>query len=139
MDIYKLKDLSAEERQTVLLGEAVSAEEQVYMKTLTPEELHIKREEMSNASILLDQLQADFKVVKDAHKQEITPIALKRRTALEAIRLKAVPITGKVWMIADHDNKMMHSVVDDGSVLGSRPMLPEERQYRMPTALKQAM
>lgn len=139
MDIYKLKDLSPEERQTVFQGEAVSAEEQVYMKTLTPEELHIKREEMSNASILLDQLQADFKEVKDAHKQEVAPVALKRKLSLEAIRLKAIPIQGKVWLVADHDNKMMHSVTDEGYVLSSRPMLPEERQYRIPATLNKAM
>jgi len=139
MDVYKLKDLSAEDRQTVLLGEAVSAEEQSYMKTLTPEELSIKREEMSNASILLNKLEEDFKVVKEAHKDEIKPIATARKNALDAIRLRAIQVTGKVWMIADHENKMMHSVTDDGNVLGSRPMLPEERQFRIPNILNKAI
>lgn len=132
MDVYRLKDLSHEERQTVLLGEAVSGDEQVYLKTLTPEELHIKREGMANDSILLNQYEAEFKDVKDEHKNKIMPIKQRRDEALEAIRLKAVPVTGKVWLLADHENKMMHSVTDDGNVLGSRPMLPEERQIRVP-------
>lgn len=131
MDVYRLKDLSPEERLTVLLGEAVTGEEQVYLKTLTPEELHIRREEMANASILLNQYEAEFKEVKDDHKTKVTPVKQRRDEALEAIRLKAIPITGKVWMLADHENKMMHSVTDEGSVLASRPMLPEERQYRI--------
>lgn len=131
MDVYRLKDLSFEERQTVLLGEAVSGGEQVYLKTLTPEELHIKREDMANSSILLNQYEAEFKEVKEEHKSKVTPVKQRRDEALEAIRLKAVPVTGKVWLLADHDNKMMHSVTDEGYVLGSRPMLPEERQYRI--------
>lgn len=131
MDVYRLKDLSAEERQTVLLGEAVSGDEQVYLKTLTPEELHITREGMANDSILLNQYEAEFKDVKDKHKNMVSPIKERRDKALEAIRLKAVPVKGKVWLLADHENKMMHSVTDEGYVLGSRPMLPEERQYRI--------
>lgn len=136
MDVYRLKDLSPEERQTVLLGEAVSGGEQVYLKTLTPEELHIKREEMANASILLDQYEAEFKDIKDAHKAKITTVKQERDIALECIRLKAVQVTGKVYLLADHENKMMHSVTEEGFVLGSRPMLPEERQYRMTTISK---
>jgi hypothetical protein len=139
MDPYKLKDLSQEERQTVFQGEAVSAEEQVYMRPLTPEELHIKREEMANASIMLDELEAEFKEVKDQHKASVTPFRIKRDESLDAIRLKAVPIKCKVCILADHENKMMHSVTDDGSVLGSRPMLPEERQYRINATLNKAM
>lgn len=139
MDIYKLKDLSAEERQTVLLGEAVSGEDQSYLMPLSTEELHIRREEMANASILLAEYAAEFKEVKDQYKSKITPIAQKRDEALEAIRLKAISVTGKVYLIADHDNKMMHSVTEDGSVLGSRPMLPQERQFRIQHSLNKAM
>jgi hypothetical protein len=139
MNPYALKDLTHEERQSVFLGEAVSGEEQQYMKTLTPEELAIKREEMTNATILHDELDAEFKKLKDAHKEKVAPILLKRKESLAAIRMRAVPIIGKVWLLADHDNKMMHSVTDDGTVLGSRPMLPEERQYRISTTLNKAM
>jgi hypothetical protein len=139
MDVYRLKDLSQEERQTVLVGESITAEEQVYMKTLTPEELHVMREEMANASILLNEYEAEFKETKEAYKSKVTPIRQKRDESLSAIRLKAIPITGKVWVLADHENKMMHSVTDEGSVLASRPMLPEERQYRIPSTLNKAM
>lgn len=139
MDIYKLKDLSSEERQTVFLGEAVKAEEQQYMKPLTPDELHVRREEMANDSILLNGYEAELKEIKDEYKLKMNPVEKRRDEALEAIRLKAIPITGKVFMLADHDNKMIHSVTEDGSVLGSRPMLPEERQYRINTQISRAV
>lgn len=131
MDIYKLKDLSTEERQTVLLGEAAGSEEQVYLRPLTNEELAITREEHANASILIDELTEQFANVKARHKEEIKPIQQKRKTAIAAIRQKAVQITGRVWKLPDHDNMMMHFVTDDGQVLSSRPMLPQERQYRI--------
>lgn len=139
MDVYRLKDLSNEERQSVLLAESVSAQEQVYMKTLTPEELHVTREEMANASILLNEYESEFKEMKEEYKNKVSPIRTKRDDALAAIRLKAIPITGKVWLLADHENKMMHSITDEGAVLASRPMLPEERQYRIATTLNKAV
>lgn len=131
MDIYKLKDLSPEERQTVFLGEAAGSEEQVYLKPLSPEELAITREEHSNASILIDEMTEQFANIKAKHKEEIKPIQQKRKTAISAIRQKAVQITGRVWKLPDHDNMMMHFVTDDGQVLSSRPMLPQERQFRI--------
>lgn len=136
MDIYRLKDLSPEERQTVFQGEAVKVEEQSYLKPLTPEELHIRREEMANDSILLNEYESELKEIKDQFKLKMNPIEKRRDEALEAIRLKSISITGKVFMLADHDNKMIHSITEDGSVLGSRPMLPEERQYRINTLNK---
>lgn len=138
MDIYKLKDLSPDERQTVFLGEAAGSEEQVYLKPLTPEELAITREEHANASILIDEMVEQFANVKAKHKEEIKPIQQKRKSAIAAIRQKAVQITGKVWKLPDHENMMMHFVADDGQVLSSRPMLPQERQYRL-SPLNKAM
>lgn len=138
MDIYKLKDLSPEERQTVFLGEAAGSEEQVYLKPLTPEELAITREEHANASILIDEMVEQFTSVKEAHKEALKPIQQKRKTAIAAIRQKAIQITGKVWKLPDHDNMMVHYVTDDGQVLSSRPMLPQERQYRI-QSLNKAM
>lgn len=131
MDIYKLKDLSPEERQSVFLGEAAGSEEQVYLKPLTPEELAITREEHANASILIDEMVEQFANVKAKHKEEIKPIQQKRKTAIAAIRQKAIQITGKVWKLPDHDNMMMHFITDEGQVLSSRPMLPQERQFRI--------
>lgn len=138
MDIYKLKDLSPEERQTVFLGEAAGSEEQVYLKPLTPEELAITREEHSNASILIDEMVEQFTNVKKAHKEAIAPIQAKRKQAITAIRQKAIQITGKVWKLPDHDNMMIHYITDEGQVLSSRPMLPQERQYRI-QSLNKAM
>lgn len=131
MDIYKLKDLSEQDRQTVFLGEADGAEEQVYLKPLTPEELAITREEHSNASILLDELIEKFSDVKARHKEEIKPINSKRKAALKAIRQKAIEITGKVWRLPDYENSMMHFITNEGQVLSSRPMLPQERQFKI--------
>lgn len=140
MDIYKLKDLSTDERQTVFLGEADGCEEQVYLKPLTAEELAITREEHSNASILLDEMIEEFTKVKSIHKERIKPISMKRKNALMAIRQKAVQITGKVWKLPDHENMMMHFVTDEGQVLSSRPMLPQERQLNFRSAtLNKAM
>lgn len=131
MDIYKLKDLSEQERQTVFLGEADGSEEQVYLKPLSPEELAVTREEHSTASILLDELVEKFAEVKARHKEEIKPINSKRKAALKAIRQRAVEITGKVWKLPDYDNSMMHFITNEGQVLSSRPMLPQERQFKI--------
>lgn len=71
MDIFKLKDLSEDERLTVLLGEAITTEEQVYMKPLSPDELSIKKDELTNAAILKAVIEDELAEIKSQYKDNI--------------------------------------------------------------------
>lgn len=131
MDIYRLKDLSEEERQGVLQGEALTIEEHGYMKPLTNEEISLKKDDLANAAILKAIIEDELAEIKASYKDKIEPLRETISEAIDAIKNKAVEVHGKVYKLADFDNQMIHVVDPFGNVLSSRRMLPEERQFRI--------
>lgn len=131
MEVYRLKELSEQDRQSVLQGEALSIEEQAYMKPLTPEELSIKKDDLASAAILKAVIEDELAEVKKSYKDKIEPLRQQVSECIDAIKNKAVEIKGNVYKLADYDNQMIHIVDPLGNVLSSRRMLPEERQFRI--------
>lgn len=138
MDIYKLKDLTVQDRIDQIEAMFSKVEEKIFMKPLNRDELAIRKDEMAEATIMLSTLEEEFKAIKEGHKIKVAPHELKQRVALDAIRNQAIEVKGNVYTIPDHDNNMIHELTDEGQVLASRPMLPNERQYRINT-LSQSM
>jgi hypothetical protein len=132
MDVYQIKNLSEEERQTLLVGESVKTEEQAYMKALTDDELQIRRERIVQVSLMKSVIEDEYKTIKDEFKLKLDPLKDEFSQLLDELRVKMIEVTGKVFTLPDHDNQMMHFIDESGNVLSSRRMLPEERQYRMP-------
>lgn len=133
MDVYRLKTLSQEERDSVLLGESLSVEEAAYMQPLSPEELAIKREDFTSAAILKAVTENELAEIKKQYKDKISPLNAKISECLNAVKNKAIEIKGKVYKLPDFENQMIHFVDPLGNVLSSRRMLPEERQFRITT------
>lgn len=131
MDIYRIKDLSAEDRASVLQGEALTISEQAYMKPLSPDELNVFKDDLANAAILKAVIEDELNEIKLQYKAKIEPLRLRVSEAIDAIKNKAVEVKGDVYKMADHDNNMIHHVDPLGNVLSSRRMLPEERQLRI--------
>jgi hypothetical protein len=136
MDIFKLKDLSEEDRQSVLQGESLTVEEHAYMKPLTQDELSIKKDELANAAILKAVIEDELAQIKAQYKDKIEPLREIVNKSIEAIKNKAIEVKGNVYKLADYDNQMIHMVDPLGNVLSSRRMLPEERQFRISTINK---
>ena len=136
MDIYKLKDLSPAERQLVL-DEAAGVEEGRYFQPLTEVEMDYYRRQHSDHAIVASQIEHELDLVKDEYKEKLKPHKQKVVEALEAIRTRQIEKTGRIYVLKDFDNQMIHKVDIHGNVIQSRPMLPEERQYFMRPSSKQ--
>lgn len=132
MDVYQIKTLTEDERQTLLIGESVRSEEQAYMKALTDDELAIRRERIVQVSLMKAVVEDEYQQVKDEFKMKLDPLKDEFSQLLDELRVKMVEVTGKVYTLPDHDNQMMHFIDQSGNVLSSRRMLPEERQHRLP-------
>ena len=134
MDIYKLKDLSEDDRKSVLESEAITIEEHVYTKPLSPEELAIKKDEFADQAMVQAAILDEFAEVKAEYKERLEPIKENIKDLLSSIRTKSTTKHGKVFKLADYENQMIHTVDPSGNVIGSRRMLPEERQFRIQSA-----
>ncbi len=139
MDIYKLKSLSAEERNTILIGESDHSEEMTYMVPMDDTELAIVKDTLAANSLKKAYLDEEIDEAKAAFKERMEPLKNAISEAINELKTKQRTVTGKVYMIPDFDHKMMHTVDEAGNVLNSRPLKNEERQYRLPSANREAV
>lgn len=138
MNIYELKKLSEEDRKDFFNSYSVETKDQTYMRPLVKEELDIKYDELAQAAMKKSILEDELKEIKLEHKAMIDPVIKEFQERLREIKLRAVEVTGPAHKIPDYDNQMMHFIAIDGTVINSRPMLPEERQFTIHPQLKQA-
>lgn len=138
MDIYKLKGLPSDERATILEGEANSAEEQTFMMPLTDEEMSIVKDDLAKNCIAKGFIDEEYRQAKEMFKARLEPINDIISESIGKLKNRAKSVTGTIYNIPDFENKMMHSVDSEGNVLNSRPLKPEERQYRIPQTTKVA-
>lgn len=131
MDIYRLKDLSQADRRAVLDSEAATITEQDYMRPLADEELAALKSDLAQACVQKGFIDNEFSDVKADFKARLKPINSSINTAIMCLTSRMKNEQGKVYMVPDHDHNMMHSVTEQGDVLNSRPMRPEERQLRL--------
>ena len=131
MDIYKLKNLSAEDRKLVLEEQSSKIEEQDYLRPLEDDELAILKSELAQACVQKGFIDNEFKQVKDDFKNRLKPINQQIGTAIMCLSSRMKNENGNVYLVPDYDNKMMHTITLDGTVLSSRPLKPEERQFTL--------
>lgn len=129
MNVHQLKDLSPEDRLVTLEGECFKVEEQSYLKPLTEAELADRRTEFSQTSIEISVIDDERKEAMAGFKDRIDPLKVKKDAALTAIKHRGEMTKGKVYLMPDHENRVMHVVTPEGLVLDSRMMRPEERQF----------
>lgn len=139
MDIYKLKELSQEDRQLVFQSEAIGCEELAYTKQLTPEEITIKKDEFTNQSMMKSTLTDELTEVKADYKGRIDPLTKSLKQTMKEIKNKSIECMGKVYKFADYENQMIHVVDPLGNLISSRRMLPEERQFVIRNVNSQAV
>lgn len=131
MDITRLKTLSEQDRKAVLESEAIDIEEGVYDRPLTEEEINYYKDELATQCIAQKKILAELATVKEEFKEKLRPVKMQIDHAMNAIKNRAVSQEGRLYKLADYDEKMIYTVDEDGNIISSRRMRPEERQYRI--------
>jgi hypothetical protein len=131
MEIERLKMLSHEDRKLVLESEALAITDGKYVKPLTSEELAFYKDQLADKSILQATILEELKTIKDDFKARLEPVASEIKKSLSAVKFKQIECDGKLYKMADFDNKLIHQVDELGNLISSRSMLPEERQFRI--------
>lgn len=130
MDVYQIKNLPSQQRNEVLINEAFGTEQMQFMKPLDETELAALKDELAQTAIKRALLEDEMATVIEDYKSRIKPLKEKFAETLDAIKHKAVDAVGTVYLMQDFDNQMIHYVSEDGTVINSRRMKPEERQTR---------
>lgn len=139
MDQQILKDANRQERLQVLKDSAEKMESLTYPKVLTSDELSHLKSEYTKEAITLAKHDEGKKQFMENYKSEVKPLKLRLSAIMTQIRNKVEEVTEDVFLIADQEENMMGYYNAEGILINSRPLLPDERQFRIiDTTIKKA-
>lgn len=122
------KDSAVEDRKQILKDNCDKVEEVTYSRSLTPEEMAKQREQLTNASIKLADLEEQKKNADDDFKYRMKPYKQEVDAAIKTLRDKSISVTEECYKFLDEETKMVGYYNANGDLINSRPAFPEELQ-----------
>ena len=122
------KDSAVEDRKQILKDNCDKVEEVTYSRSLTPEEMAKQREQLTNASIKLAELEEQKQDADDDFKYRMKPYKREVDAAIKTLRDKSVSVTEECYKFLDEETKMIGYYNANGDLINSRPAFLEELQ-----------
>ena len=122
------KDISLENRAGFLEDNCDAVEEVTYSRAFEPEELALKREQLTDASIKIADIEEEKKEVMDGFKERMKPLQEQKADAIKALRDKSQTVTEKCYKFLDEETKMVGFYNKEGNLVSSRPAFQRELQ-----------
>ncbi len=135
-----MPELSPKERLMIMQENAAKIEQTTYQKPLSADELAARREDLADNCIKLNQFEDELKAVKDGFKLTMDPLKTINKTLLTEIKTKQSTFDGTLFHMASHEDGMMETYDNDGYLISSRRLRPEEKQgtiFSLPKASNQ--
>lgn len=123
-----MPDLSQKDRLVILQQNADRVEVTTYQKPLTDESKAEKREVLTENSIQLFDLDEEKKEAVKIFKDQIDPLKKHNKKLLLEIRTGQESVNGTLFHMANHDEGMMEVYDNDGFLVETRRLKPEEKQ-----------
>lgn len=122
------KDIALDERASFLEDNCDAVEEVTYSRAFEPEELALKREQLTDASIKIADIEEEKKEVMDGFKERLKPLQEQKADAIKALRDKSQTVTEKCYKFLDEETKMVGFYNKEGNLVSSRPAFQKELQ-----------
>ena len=122
------KDIALEERASFLEDNCDAVEEVTYSRAFEPEELALKREQLTDASIKIADIEEEKKEVMDGFKERLKPLQERKADAIKAKHNKYKTVTEKCYKFLDEETKMVGFYNKEGNLVSSRPAFQRELQ-----------
>jgi len=126
-----MPDVSPQERIRLLQENCDKQETTTYMRDLTQEELDLKRETLVDNLIKTSNLEDELDEIKEGFKAKIKPLKAANKMLQQEVKTKKESVNGTIFHMANHDDGMMETYDDQGYLIGSRRLRPDEKQARL--------
>jgi hypothetical protein len=123
-----MPEATAKERLMIMQESAAKVEQTTYQKTLSADELAARREDLADDCIKLNQFEDELKEVKDDFKTKMDPLKAANKVRLTEIKTKQSSVDGTLFHLANYEDHMMETYDNDGFLISSRRLRPEEKQ-----------
>jgi len=131
MEKQILQTESRNKRKQILRDTCVKAKQFTYPKTFTPEEMTLKKDELSQHDIKLEILEKEKKQTVEGMNKGIKEVKTERSYTLNCVRTGMEEVTEQVYLLDDQESGNMGFYNQDGELVYTRLLLKEERQLRM--------
>lgn len=122
------KDVAIEQREQFLRDNCDKVEEVSYSKAFSPEELAKQREDLTDASIKLSDIEEEKKAALDGFKERMKPLLQQKAVAIQNLKEKSMLVTEDCFKFLDEETKMVGFYNKMGDLVSSRPAFPNELQ-----------
>lgn len=123
-----MPEADEKERLMILQENAAKIEKTTYQKTLTPDELAARREDLADNCIKLNEKEDDLNEIKSDFKAVMDPLKKTNKILLTEIKTKQSTIDGTLFHMANYDDGMMETYDNEGMLISSRRLRPDEKQ-----------
>jgi hypothetical protein len=123
-----MPEVTSKERLMILQENASKIEVTTYQKSLSADELAARREDLADNCIKLNQFEDELKEIKDDFKLKMDPLKTSNKTLLTEIKTKQSTVDGTLFHMANHEDGMMETYDNEGFLISSRRLRPEEKQ-----------
>lgn len=128
MEKQILQNLSKKDRLDNLQAMAHSVEETTYYRQLTPSELEVRQEKFIANTMKINDLETKKKSFVATTTSEQKPLKIESVELLQTLQTKSEKVEGVLYHIDDQDEGMMNSYDEDGNLVSSRRLRPDEKQ-----------
>lgn len=127
-----MPEVSQAERLRIMADTCDRTEETTYYKQLDQTEMDIRREQLADNSIKHFKLGEELKEIKSDFKERMEPLARDNQQIMHELDTGQAEVKGRLFYLANHDDNMMEVYNEDGEMISSRRLLPNEKQQRLP-------
>ena len=118
-------------RLQLLKDNCDKTEQTKYYKDLSPEELDIKREQLTSKMIQVSDWEDDLSAIKDGFKEKMDPVKRESKELLYQVKTRKELIEGTLYHMADHEASVMETYDENGDFVSSRRLRPDEKQPKL--------
>lgn len=120
--------MPAKDRRDNLQAMAHSIENTSYYVNLTQDELDVRREKLTDNFIKISDIKNELDQVTKKLKSEQKPLIEENAELLQNIKTKTEEKSGVLYHVDDQEGGMMHSYDEEGYLVSSRRLRPDEKQ-----------
>lgn len=121
-------DMPESERAQLLRDNCDRLEAVTYMKAFGNNQLEQFKDQLSEHAIEIDRLTTAKKESADSFNNQLKPIKAEHKRLLTDIRLKSTEVKEDLFVIIDHNRKMVGYYDAKGVLIQSRPARAQELQ-----------
>lgn len=126
-----MPEIAVEERKLLLQQNSDKVEATTYFKPLTPDELDIRREQLTDNAIELNDIEEEKKESMSEFKERMEPLVKANKNFLREIKTRQAEVKGVLYHIANHEEGMMETFDENGELIATRRLRPEEKQQKL--------